>query len=239
MSPPASTSGARPPDQISEVEFEIDDRAYFFVGLSTAATGRVQLETLVHRGDDTLVEFFSGRQCPPDAIRTEAADSPAIESVRIVSRGDDSVLFRIDVSGACIAKTIEGEGAIPGSVTAFDGSGRVVAQVPDAVDAADVIDAVRDTHPKVRLVAHRQRAVSTPVFTPWGVQQVLRERTTDRQWETLRTAYRHGYFDRPREHTGEEIADMLDITSATFSQHLRSALRNVLGPAVEEERDEK
>jgi predicted DNA binding protein len=73
-----------------------------------------------------------------------------------------------------------------------------------------------------------------PSFSPWGVRQVLREQVTDRQWEVLQTAYHCGYFERPREHTGEEVAETLGISSATFSQHLRSALRNVLGVAIED-----
>jgi predicted DNA binding protein len=237
MTQPPSQPGGRSTNRIAEVEFEIDDQAYLFVELSDVAAGRIQLEEVLHRDDGRLIEFFSGRECPRDAISAKAADRSAIDSARIVTEGEEGVLFRLAVSGACIVRTIEGEGAIPGSVVADDGAGRVIAQVPDAVDAADVIDAVDDEHPQARLVAHRQREVSTPVLTPWGVRQVLQERTTDRQWETLRTAYRYGYFDRPREHTGEEIADMLGISSATFSQHLRSALQNVLAPAVEQERD--
>ena len=46
---------------------------------------------------------------------------------------------------------------------------------------------------------------------------------TARQLEVLRTAHEAGYFKSPREHSGEEIADMLDISGATFSEHLRTA----------------
>jgi predicted DNA binding protein len=45
----------------------------------------------------------------------------------------------------------------------------------------------------------------------------------------LRTAHRKGYWERPRESTGEEVAAELGISSATFSQHVRSAHRNLFG----------
>jgi predicted DNA binding protein len=51
----------------------------------------------------------------------------------------------------------------------------------------------------------------------------------------LRAAYRYGSPERPRDHTGEEIAEMLGISSATCSQHLQSALRNVLTVVIEDE----
>jgi predicted DNA binding protein len=232
MSPSPSQPNDCTADQLTEVEFELHDPAYFFVGLSERESCRVQLEEMIHLADGTLIEFFTGRECARAAIRERADAVPAIDSARIVHEGQNGVLFRLAISGRCLVETIEGAGGIPESVAATDGTGRVTAQVPQGVDSGDVAAAVLDGHPNVELVAHRQLDASTPAFSPWSVRQVLRERTTERQWDVLRTAYRHGYFDRPREHTGEEIAEMLGISSATFSQHLRSALSNVLSVAI-------
>jgi predicted DNA binding protein len=230
----ASQTDGRPADGLVEVEFEITDPAYFFVGLSEAESCRVQLEEMIHLADGTLIEFFSGRGCSGTAIRERADAASGIDSVSVVHEGRSGVLFRLAVSGRCIVETIEGAGGIPESVAATDGDGRVIAQVPREVDSTDVVAAVLDRHPNTNLVAHRQLDVSMPSFSPWGVRQVLREQVTDRQWEVLQTAYHCGYFERPREHTGEEVAETLGISSATFSQHLRSALRNVLGVAIED-----
>jgi predicted DNA binding protein len=224
----------RTADGLIEVEFEITDPAYFFVGLSERESCRVQLEEMIHLADGTLIEFFSGRECSRTAIRERADATSGIDSVRIVHEGQNGVLFRLSVSGRCIVETIEGAGGIPESLVATDGDGRVTAQVPRGTDSTAVVGAVLETHPNTSLVAHRQLDVSMPSFSPWGVRQVLREQVTDRQWEVLRTAYRHGYFERPRAHTGEEIAEMLGISSATFSQHLRSAMRSVLTVAIED-----
>jgi predicted DNA binding protein len=234
MSPSPSQPNDPTASHLTEVEFEIRDPAYFFVGLSETESCRVRLEEMIHLADGTLIEFFTGEACSRTAIRERADDVPAIDSANIVHEGRDGVLFRLTISGRCIVETIEGAGGIPESVTAIDGTGHVTAQVPRGVDSADVVAAVLDTHQNPEFAAHRQRDASTPAFSPWGVRQVLRERATDRQWEVLRTAYRHGYFDRPREHSGEEIAEMLDISSATFSQHLRTALYNVLSVAIED-----
>ncbi|MFC7165460.1 signal peptidase I [Halospeciosus flavus] len=45
---------------------------------------------------------------------------------------------------------------------------------------------------------------------------------TDRQREVLQCAHNGGFFDRPRAHTGEEIAAKLEIAPATFHQHVRT-----------------
>lgn len=235
--PMSSTSQPtdRTADGLIEVEFEITDPAYFFVGLSEAESCRVQLEEMIRLADGTLIEFFSGRECSRTAIREYADVATGIDSASVVHEGRNGVLFRVSVSGHCIVETIEGAGGIPESVAATDGAGRVTAQVPRDTDSTEVIGAVLETHPSANLVAHRQLDVSMPSFSPWGVRQILREGVTDRQWEVLRTAYRCGYFERPRAHTGEEVAEKLGISSATFSQHLRSALRNVLAAALEVE----
>lgn len=60
---------------------------------------------------------------------------------------------------------------------------------------------------------------------------------TDRQYAVLTTAYYAGYFDWPRGNTAEEIADSLDISSATFHQHIRGAERKLIGLVCKSDSD--
>jgi len=50
---------------------------------------------------------------------------------------------------------------------------------------------------------------------------------TDRQYEMLEAAYRHGYFDRDRKCNLSELADELDLSRWTVSEHLRLAQRRL------------
>ena len=50
---------------------------------------------------------------------------------------------------------------------------------------------------------------------------------TDRQRQVLELAVEAGYFERPRHNNTGELADTLDISRATFTQHLRAAQRKV------------
>jgi hypothetical protein len=50
---------------------------------------------------------------------------------------------------------------------------------------------------------------------------------TDRQYEMLEAAYRHGYFDRDRNCNLTDLAVELDLSRWTVSEHLRAAQRNV------------
>lgn len=50
---------------------------------------------------------------------------------------------------------------------------------------------------------------------------------TDRQRQVLELAVEAGYFERPRHNNTGELVDTLDISRATFTQHLRAAQRKL------------
>ncbi|THE63155.1 HTH domain-containing protein [Salinadaptatus halalkaliphilus] len=51
---------------------------------------------------------------------------------------------------------------------------------------------------------------------------------TNRQQDALELAYRSGYYEAPRQISGEELAEELNISSGTFYQHLRRAHQNLI-----------
>jgi predicted DNA binding protein len=58
---------------------------------------------------------------------------------------------------------------------------------------------------------------------------------TDRQEEVLRTAYLSGFFETPRDRTGGEVAESLDVSQPTFNNHLRAAQRKLFTLLLEDE----
>ncbi len=71
------------------------------------------------------------------------------------------------------------------------------------------------------LVARRE--VDRQVRTAAERRNLILDQLTDRQLTTLRLAYYGGFFDWPRESTGEEIAEAMDVSAPTMHQHLRKA----------------
>jgi predicted DNA binding protein len=53
-------------------------------------------------------------------------------------------------------------------------------------------------------------------------------RLTERQAEVLETAYKLGYFERPRRTNATDIAAALDISPSTFQEHLVTAQSKLL-----------
>ena len=55
---------------------------------------------------------------------------------------------------------------------------------------------------------------------------------TDRQRQVLELAVEAGYFERPQHNNTGELADVLNISRATFTQHLRAAQRKLFADKI-------
>lgn len=228
-----TTSGAS--GSAVELELELRDRDCFFVDASAVTDCRVELEHLVNRSDDRLLEYFTVEGAAPNRVQALVEESTAIDRVRLISRGVDGGLFEFVVSGPCVTTTLADTGAIAKSVSADSGVGRVVADVPAHVDVRRVVERFRERHPESELAACRTADAPVPVRTERGVTATMADRLTDKQQEVLQTAYLSGYFSWPRRTTAEECADALGIAQPTFSQHIRVAQEKVIGRLFEDE----
>lgn len=212
-----------------ELQLQIRDRDCFFVDASAAADCRVELEHMVTRSDERLLEYFTVEGTAPDRVLSMVEGTAAIEDARLISRGVDGGLFEFVVSGPCVTTTLGDTGAIARSVSAESGVGSIRADVPAHVEVRRVVEDFREAHPRSQLTACRDSVEAIPIRTERGVQATMAGQLTDKQYEVLRTAYLSGYFSWPRRTTAEECADALGIAQSTFSQHIRTAQEKVLG----------
>lgn len=225
----SSPSPSDPPasEALVELVFELTDASHFAVRLSADQSCPVQLDRSIRRATGRVDGFFTARGATADAIYEQAERTSSADHVRIISERDSVFVFQLRDMDCRLEQTFEAAGAIPLAVLARDGTARASALLPEPTATRDVVEHVFDRYPSAELVRRRSRDLPAPVLTRGTLRDVVRNRLTDRQWEVLRLAYRNGYWNRPRECTGEELADELGITSATFSQHVRAASRNL------------
>jgi predicted DNA binding protein len=150
------------------------------------------------------------------------------------SKGVDGGLFEFVVSGPCVTTTLADTGAIARSVSAREGVGTVLADVPAHVDVRRVVEEFRDCYPRSDLVGCQDCDEPIPLQSEGGVHMTMADRLTDKQLEVLRVAYLSGYFSWPRRSTAEECAEALGIAQPTFSQHIRVAEEKVIGQLFDE-----
>ncbi len=221
QAPPRTTAKA------TEIEFQINDDTYPFVGLTTARNRELDLVRMIPRAGDLYSEFFEVQGGPPHRVVEEMADYGDAD-VHLLETSDDGGLVELQVGDSCPAVTLAELGALPRTVQGRNGEGRIVADVPGRLEPSQVVDRFLEDVPAAEFVAKRERESASPALSRATFQRVIDDRLTDRQRDVLKAALEAGYYEWPRETTGSELAAELGISSATFSQHVHTAERKVL-----------
>ncbi|MDB2245107.1 helix-turn-helix domain-containing protein [Halorubrum ezzemoulense] len=197
------------------------------VAASTVHDGPITGVNWTHVGDTHTEEF---RARDPDAVdRAEGVPTPT----SVVDLGDERV-YRYDRprDGACACRIIEELDCPIADARAEDGVLLLTLHLPDLERLRDIVSALDGTAERVEvryLVEGSARGDEVSDRT-----LVDRGRLTDRQCEVLRTAYRMGYFERPRDANASAVADALDISPSTFAEHLATAQRKLLEETLAE-----
>ncbi|MFC7045205.1 bacterio-opsin activator domain-containing protein [Halobacteriaceae archaeon GCM10025711] len=221
----------------AELEFRVRDDDCFMIVESGRAHCEMVLDEMIQQTGGNLLVFVSVYDAPAGRVLADAMDSPHIADARVLVEDENASLLELVVTGPCLAATVADSRAIPRLISANDGVGRVVVQVPPLGDSQRVIEVFRERHPDSELVARREHDVG-PLFTErvFFEERILGH-LTDRQREALVTAYEKGYFDRPRRTTAVDCAEALGISQPTFSQHLSVALDKVLDAIIGDQFD--
>ncbi|GAB7008176.1 bacterio-opsin activator domain-containing protein [Halorubrum trueperi] len=214
-------------DSVVEIELTVQNEVYPFVGVSGEEQCRVELANITPRPEARYAEFFNVLGAPPARI-TRLTDSYETVETALLSEYDDGGLFEFIVSGNCPAYRLAELGALPKTVEGVDGRGRIVAEIPRRYDPPAVTEQFLAEYSDFDLIAKRTKETHTSMITPSTLQQSILNNLTDRQQEVLQTAYTMGYYEWPRDCTGQDVADELGITSATFSEHVFAAERKIL-----------
>ncbi|MFA9502678.1 bacterio-opsin activator domain-containing protein [Natrinema sp. H-ect1] len=224
--------------RVREIEFEITAPAYPFVRASAELECRVELAEMIPRGNGCYAEFFTVAEAKPSRV-ADLADDHESADVRSLHEHESGALLEFLVAEDCPAVELAELGALPRTVRGSDGDGRIVAEVPPRDDAGGITDAFLERVPEATFIAKRETDALTTPFSRTAFRQELRARLTDRQREVLEAAFEAGYYDWPRECSGEDVAAELGIASPTFSQHIHAAERKLLAMAFEDRADDE
>ncbi|WP_424016444.1 histidine kinase N-terminal 7TM domain-containing protein [Halorientalis pallida] len=219
-------------DGVIELEFVASRDPAFVPAAERDCT--VTLDGIVLAAADRLVVYqrIDGED-PADAAAL-LADESGIADAEVLERGDDGGVVECTVAAESLLVPLVKHGANVRFARAEDGV-RVAAEVAPDVDVRSVVDRVQSVQPDADLVAKRE--LDQPLDEHGG--DGLDPDLTDRQAQALEVAYRAGYFEWPREHNAEEVAERMDITSATFHNHLRKAEQTLISAFFEASDDDR
>jgi|GEM_PF-2582052 len=210
-----------------------------FVDFAVRTGETVQVDGVVPEPDadgetaGRLGVFLTVEGTTPERVETAAAAVGAFASLSLVAERDGEVTYDAVVDGEGLLGTLLDHAVVPKSVAPDGEGGRAVVRLPPGTDVASFVGMVRDRYPGTDLVARRE--VETESTTRADFRAALRERLTDRQWDALQMAYLSGYFEWPRERSGQEVGERLDVSQPTFNRHLRDSLRKLLTPIFDDD----
>jgi PAS domain S-box-containing protein len=219
-------------DELTELRLRITEETPLLLQIATELGTRVTFDELASHSDDTSRVFFTVADVDPEAI-TEMLDAlVSIEDHRIISTKENLVQVEATVSEGLLAATLIVHGGTPRSMVAEDGELEVVVDVPRELNVREFVETIQERYPSTTL-AGRRTVEQTVETRPELVDSILDE-LTDRQREVLVTAYLSGFFQWPRENTGEDIAEMLDVSQPTVNRHIRLAQQVLLEQLLED-----
>ncbi|QFU82753.1 helix-turn-helix domain-containing protein [Natronorubrum aibiense] len=210
-------------------EIKIDDPTNCVVtAASAAAQGQVQsVSKSTNPNAPTRVseEFMLEAETYPESFDTDVELSP------VFSYGSSSVYrFTRDLGRGCPCECIEGHDSPVIDVRTRGSSLFLTFHASDMASLQAIIGDLQDRYSNLdvqRLLQSQQdHSEQHLVF-------VDRSELTARQLEVLETAHRMGYFEHPKRANAGEVADALDISGSTFTEHLAAAQTKLLDSILE------
>ncbi|OLZ40378.1 histidine kinase [Natrinema saccharevitans] len=217
-------------DTVVELEFRIDDGDTLSFDLSEEYDCTCSLEWAGTTASGRTFQYVTIEGLDGETVLEEADSHDSVEECRLIHDGEDQCTVEIRLARSGV-RTLVNHGATICDVVVENGVGRCLVEVSQDADIREIADALTVVYENTELVARRE--VDRPVRTAAERRDRILDRLTDRQLTTLRLAYYGGFFDWPRESTGEDIAEAMDISPPTMHQHLRKGLKGILSEFFE------
>ncbi len=224
-------------DEVVAVEFRIPD-VFETVGAEPVPDATIRFEHAVTATDGRYLVYGTADAAGVGGLRALVDRQDHWEELSVLDRERDAVAFEVRIDDPPVVSLVAAHGGYLEEATVEDGDHYMTLHLPPGGGVRQVIDAVEDVYPAGELLLRRR-------VTRTGGSVAHRWRTlagglTDRQRAALDAAYYSGYFEWPRDSSGEDVADSLGVSAPTFHQHVRHAQRKLLdalyggeGPLVE------
>jgi PAS domain S-box-containing protein len=218
-------------EQVTELDIYLGQTNTFLNAVAATVGGPVSYHEMAPLDDQTTQILFSLSDPPVEEVLALESQFVSVNSLTHTQRGGTD-LFRATISGETVATELLDCGGIPEEVTATPTETRATVQLSAELSGREFLDRLRDHYPDAELRSkHDNGAVS---HKGREIHRALDEQLTDRQREVLMSAYESGFFQSPRETTGEELAALLDISQPTVTHHLREAQHRLFSALFED-----
>lgn len=185
----------------------------------------VRVDRVVPAGNGRIIQYLNVSGISPEDFREALSGVPEVESIREVAEDRDWSRFEVALADYPIASTLALFGGRIEAMRYDVPDLHVTVVLPRDADVRQIDRALRSVAPD--LTIDSLRTITRDDSRTTTHRTKVEEDLTERQRTALMTALFAGYFEWPRHSTGEEVAESLDVSPATFHQHLRAAQRKM------------
>lgn len=219
-------------DSVVEVEVTLGNEGLFFGDIAREFDCTLTYEGSLYEDRGAVTMLFVVEGADTEAVVAAANGHDGVQTVTNVSQSEDGSVVEFTVDEPPVVSELAERGVETTSITATGGEVRITLEMPASEDARAVIEQLTEQYPSTNLVARRERERREQ--TKQELVADIEERLTSRQELALQKAYLGGFFDWPRNISGEDLAESMEISPSTYHQHLRAAERKVLAELFEE-----
>ncbi len=210
-------------DTVTELQFRLTDEDSFLVQAAEDVDANLSLVGAVGRPDGAIIQLYEVSGIDPETVQHFVELTPT--DAEIVTRHEGDCVVKVTITEYSIAHVLAEAGGSIRSIEVVDGEVRISAHIPTTVDAGEVLDRIGHLF-DIEFLSRRE--VERPAHTDTEFRASVERRLTQRQFDVLETAFNAGFFEQPRMKSGEDIAELLEISAPTFHQHLRIGERKLL-----------
>ncbi|PSQ61264.1 MAG: histidine kinase [Halobacteriales archaeon SW_8_66_22] len=219
-------------EEAVELTFQIRD-AFTELDVAADPEGTISFDAVVPVKDDAFLVYGTVTADARETLTALYDRLPSWERVTFHAEEGASTfeLRAVDPPVLSVLTSFGGsfeEGAIE------DGDLRMQVHLSPSADVRRFIETVQESYPGMEMVTRQQVTRTADRGRP--AANVLDESLTDSQRTALEAAFHAGFFEWPRDSSGEEVADSLDIAAPTFHNHLRKAERKLVASVLGAER---
>jgi predicted DNA binding protein len=201
-----------------ELEVEINAPACFFVRFVEETETSVSFGSISSTDDGWSLVFLTAEE--PELLLERAERAVSVRSAQLLEDDADG-LIEVQFDDSFIGSFLSRHGISIQRASATPEEVQITVSIPPSMSPRQALGAIQAKYPESRLLAKRdQRHAGVSSATS---SDSIFDRLTDRQREAIERAYADGYFEVPKQVTGEEIAESMDISTSTFHNHLRAA----------------
>lgn len=216
-----------------ELEVRLADSTDLFQRLAREVNGTVSFDGVVSQPEGTRTLYLSVTDAPTSRVLEFLENAVSVDDVaQVVDRGEDGS-FAVTMAEPTLVSWLTATGTTILQLTATPSETRLRVELATSTNVRGFLESLQEEYADAELIGRqsRERKLESRGLTATR----LTEQLTDRQLEVLHTAYLNGYFEWPRERSGEEVASQLGITQPTFNNHLRVAERKLFSALFDDD----